>query len=331
MYGTAFSAAHISTNDRSLAPARALKGALSVLSRTAPSLAAEAASRLFVLVPRVPRPRGQSAAFLSSGEAFTVRVAGRRLAAWSMGHGPAILLVHGWGGRGAQMRAFVPALVGAGYRAVVFDGPAHGVSGGRSTNLPAFGDAVAAVAGATCARGVIAHSLGGLSTLLALSRGLSLSRAVLLGAPSNAERIWRDFARALGLSDTVAADAHRRLERRIGVTFGDLNVSSYASRIATPVLVFHDRDDGEVPWGAGEENARLLPGGRLVTTHGLGHRGILRNGGVVEQAVRFLEEGIAPERCAVCRSALGRAGTGTLCGNCALGRDLFERDGRFAA
>lgn len=331
MFETAFSGARISTNDRSLAPARILKGALSVLSRTAPSLAAEAASRLFVLVPRVPRPRGEAAAFLASGEAFTVRAAGRRLAAWSWGHGPAIVLVHGWGGRGAQMRAFVPPLVGAGYRAVVFDGPAHGFSGGRSTNLPAFGDAMAAVAGATGARGVIAHSLGGASTLLALSRGLSLSRAVLLGAPSNAERIWRDFSRALGLSDAVAADARRRLERRVGVTFGELNVSSLASRITAPVLVVHDRDDDEVPWSAGEENAHLLPGGSLVTTHGLGHRGILRDGGVVEQAVRFLEEGIAPERCEACRSALGSAGTGKLCGRCALGRDLFERDSRFAA
>jgi pimeloyl-ACP methyl ester carboxylesterase len=321
----------ISTNDRSLAPARVLKGAFSVLSRMAPSLAAEAASRLFVLVPRVPRPRGEAAAFLASGEAFTVHGAGRRLAAWSWGNGPAIVLAHGWGGRGTQMRAFVPPLVGAGYRAVVFDGPAHGTSAGRSTNLPAFGDAIAAVARATGARGVVAHSMGGAATLVALSRGFSLSRAVLLGAPSNAERIWRDFSRALGLSGAVAADARRRLERRVGENFGELNVSSFASRITAPVLVVHDRNDDEVPWSEGEENARLLPGGFLVTTNGLGHRRLLRDGAVVERAVRFLAEGIAPKRCEVCHDALGGAGTGTLCGSCALGRDLFERGSRSAA
>src|SRR5512139_2122033 len=124
--------ARISTNDRSLTAPR-LRGALSFLSRAAPSLAAEAASRLFVLVPRVPRPKGEAAAFLASGEAFTLRGAGRRLAAWSWGDGPAIVLAHGWGGRGSQMRAFVPPLLAAGYRAVVFDGPAHGLSGGLST------------------------------------------------------------------------------------------------------------------------------------------------------------------------------------------------------
>jgi len=331
MQGTIVAESKFSTNDRSRSPFPFLRSALSVLSQTVPSLAAEAAARLFVHVPRVPRPRGEAAAFLASGEAFNVRGAGRRLSAWSWGHGPAIVLVHGWGGRGTQMRAFVPALVAAGYRAVIFDGPAHGFTRGRSTSLPEFGDAVAAVAAATGARGVVAHSLGGASTLVALSRGLSLSRVVLLGAPSNAERIWRGFSGALGLDDDVASEARRRLERRVGVNFGELNVSSFASRIAAPVLVFHDRDDEEVPWSAGEENARLLPGGRLVSTQGLGHRRILRDPDVVEQAVHFLEEGIRPARCAGCRLPLGSAGTRELCGNCALERELFDRDRPFAA
>ena len=68
-----------------------------------------------------------------------------------------------------------------------------------------------------------------------------------------------------------------------------------------------------------------------MTTNGLGHRRILRDGLVVEQAVRFLEEGIAPERCEDGHHALGSAGTGERCGSCTLGRELFERDGRFAA
>ena len=81
----------------------------------------------------------------------------------------------------------------------------------------------------------------------------------------------------------------------------------------------------------GEENARVLPGGRLVTTRGLGHRRILRDPGVVAGAVRFLEEGIAPARCTSCHRALGTLGTGSLCGSCLVGRELFEADGRFAA
>ncbi len=320
-----------STNDRVHAPSPLLRETLSLLSRTAPSLAAEAASRLFLLVPGVPPPRGEAAAFLASGEAFTVRGGGRRLAAWRWGHGPAIVLAHGWGGRGTQLRAFVPALVNVGYAAVVFDGPAHGASTGLTTSLPAFGDAIAAVARATGARGVVAHSMGGASTLVAISRGLPLARAVLLGAPSDAEEIWHGFVRALGLGAPVAADARRRVEGRVGVRLADVNASSLAPRVSTPVLVVHDRDDAEVPWAAGAANARFLAGARLVTTSGLGHRRILRDPGVVEQVVRFLEGGIRPARCGGCGRPAGSEGAAGLCGSCVVERELFERDDRFAA
>jgi pimeloyl-ACP methyl ester carboxylesterase len=296
-----------------------------------PALAAEAASRLFLRVPRVPRPRGESAAFLASGERFPVAHAGVRLAAWTWGRGPAVVLVHGWGGRGAQMRAFVPALVAAGYRAVAFDGPAHGASAGRSTSLPAFADAITAVVRAADARAVIAHSMGGASTLLALSRGLPLSRAVFLAAPSSPERIWNRYASALGLPGPVAAGARRRLEGRVGTLFAELGAMHVAPRVATPVLVVHDADDAEVPWASGDEIARALSGARLETTHGLGHRRILRDAGVVARAVGFLEEDVVPARCAGCKHALGTAGTDDFCGTCVLGRELFERGRRFAA
>jgi pimeloyl-ACP methyl ester carboxylesterase len=310
---------------------RSLASALSLLARISPSAATEAASRLFLLVPRVPRPRGESARFLASGSRFSVRANGKSLAAWSWGDGPTVLLVHGWGGRGAQMRSFVPPLVAAGYRAVAFDGPAHGYSGGLSTSLPEFADAIAAVAKATGARGVVAHSLGGASTLLALAAGLPVERTVLLGAPSNAERVWRDWSAAFGLEDAVADAARRRIERRVGVNFAALNAASLAPRISTPVLVVHDREDAEVPWISGEEITSLLPSARLVATRGLGHRRILRDPAVVAHAVRFLADGIAPARCESCRRALGSAGTATLCGNCALGRELFDRRHRSAA
>ena len=320
----------VSTNVRS-ATHGVVRAALTALSRTAPSLAAEAASRLFLLVPPARRLRGEAAAFLGSGEVFQVRSGSRRLRAWSWGRGPAIVLAHGWGGRAAQMRGFVPALVRAGYRVVAFDGPAHGSSRGLSASLPAFADALADVAATTGARAAVAHSLGGMATLVALSRGLGLERAVILGAPSNAERVWQGFSRTAGLNDRVAEEARRRLERRVGAQFADLNVTNMAGRITAPVLVIHDRDDAEVPWSCGEENARLLPQARLATTSGLGHRAILRDPGVVDLTVRFLAEGILPARCESCLRALGAAGTAALCGSCVLGRELFDRESRFAA
>ncbi|MCH2108975.1 MAG: hypothetical protein MK135_06570 [Polyangiaceae bacterium] len=63
-----------------------------------------------------------------------VMVQGRRqVRALQYGSGPQILLVHGWGGAGVQMAAFVDPLVERGYSVVVVDLPAHGGSEGRTT------------------------------------------------------------------------------------------------------------------------------------------------------------------------------------------------------
>jgi alpha-beta hydrolase superfamily lysophospholipase len=67
-------------------------------------------------------------------DATFVEVNGERLATWSYGKGPTILLVHGWNGHAAQLRAFVSPLVDAGYRVVAFDQPAHGQSSGARTH-----------------------------------------------------------------------------------------------------------------------------------------------------------------------------------------------------
>ncbi|MGZ5446135.1 MAG: alpha/beta hydrolase [Thermoanaerobaculia bacterium] len=56
--------------------------------------------------------------------------------AWSWGEGPAVLLVHGWGGHAAQFQSFVEPLVRAGFRAIAFDAPSHGSSGAPPRHAP---------------------------------------------------------------------------------------------------------------------------------------------------------------------------------------------------
>ena len=60
------------------------------------------------------------------------------LAVWQAGPAtaPAVLLAHGWGGRGVQMQSFVAPLLASGYRVVWFDQPGHGDSGRGPVALP---------------------------------------------------------------------------------------------------------------------------------------------------------------------------------------------------
>src|SRR5688500_1442660 len=111
-----------------------LRGTLQVVGRTSPRLAAVVAERLFRTPPSYRPARGEDDSVFFA-DPFQVRFGERTLQAWSFGEGPAVLLVHGWGGRGTQLRSFVDPIVRSGRRAILFDAPGHGGSGGGMASL----------------------------------------------------------------------------------------------------------------------------------------------------------------------------------------------------
>src|SRR6185436_19892625 len=110
-----------------------LRAAFRMLCAIAPALASRIAFRLW-FTPSGPRVSDAARAFLATGETLDLTVNGRHVAAWiwasePRGRGPAIVLMHGWGGYAAQMQSFVAPLTAAGFRVIAFDAPAHGRSG----------------------------------------------------------------------------------------------------------------------------------------------------------------------------------------------------------
>jgi len=240
------------------------------------------AERLF-LTP--PKPRGQSHFFdfLDARSSYVIH-RGRHLATWRWGpaDAPAVLLVHGWGGLAAQMRGFVPRLLASGFRVIAYDQPAHGLSEGRLTGLPDFADVLGAVARAhegvrphSGVRAVIAHSLGAAGAAVALSRGLDVERAVLIGAPSDFVGYTRRFARWHWMPERARRRMQAAIEERFGVPMAELEVARLAPRLRTQALLIHDRFDPVSPWRQGAQIASAWPGARLLTTKGLGHGRIL--------------------------------------------------------
>ena len=254
-----------------------------------PELAGAAAGRLFLTPPR-PAVSPRAADVLAHGEPVRIPWRGSALRAWSWGTGPAVLLVHGWGGYGGQLSSFVPALRMSGYRAVAFDGPAHGKSPGRRTSLVEFAEAIRQIAAAVGPlAGVVAHSFGGASTAIAMSRGLQAARAVLISPPADPVMVTRRFAAAVGLPEPGRRAMQAWIERRVGVSFERLDVPTLAAGFSVPLRLVHDREDREIPWEEGSAIAAAWPGAELVTTRGLGHYRILHDSEVIHGAVQFLE------------------------------------------
>lgn len=297
--------------------------ALRALEHTAPGLGAALAERLFFTPPRTTlAPPARD--LLAAAREFRVCVDGGRVAAWAWGRGPAIALVHGWGGLGGRLAAaFVEPLVASGFSVVTFDAPGHGASDGTLSSMPQVARALLAVADAAGSLfGVIAHSMGGSASALALSQRLQLERAVFIAPAADPARYAEDFATALAVGPVALAGMRSRSEARLGFRWSDLNVPrlATAATLDTPLLVIHDRDDATVPWEEGAAIATAWPGAELVTTTGLGHRDIVRDPGTVARAVQFLTASDAmPASVTPC--AVNDEGAW-------VAQDLFEREGR---
>lgn len=275
-----------------LAPLRVKLG---VASLVAPTHAADIAARLFCAPPRHPHtPRERE--LLATGARFDVTRGFKRIAAWRFGRPdrPAVVASHGWGGRGAQWRAFVPALLEEGYQVVVFDHSGHGHSDGHEATLVHFVDGLDAIVGELESRGatiaaLLGHSLGAAAVGTWLNRTARDIPAVLLSPPASVLRHSHHFARRLGIPERVRRAMQEKIERRIGQAWADFELPGSVANARSRALVIHDADDAEVPFAAGLGVARAWNGAALLRTQGLGHRAILRDPQVVRDAVDFLQ------------------------------------------
>jgi len=224
-------------------------------------------------------------------------------------------------------------LLASGFRVVTFDAPGHGASTGRRSSIVHFAGALQEIAAKEGpAHAVIAHSLGAAAVVRALSQGLEAGRAVFVG-PTGGPRDWAErFRRHLGVPPHVMTSMRERSERWLGASWADFDVPMLAVKQAAPLLIFHDRDDAEVPWSDGAAIAKSWPGARLATTSGLGHRRILRDERVVSQAVAFVKGEPVDTRgwANTCRhpGCDKPAREDGLCDSCGLEASLYLRDER---
>jgi pimeloyl-ACP methyl ester carboxylesterase len=269
---------------------RALRAWFRVASAVAPRAAERQAAGLF-LTPRRKRA-GTTLEDPSAGRyALTVREGELQVAAWSWGSGPAVLLAHGWGGHAEDMAHLAAALQRAGYRAVLFDFPAHGRSAGRRTNMLEWLRVIRAVAAAVGPlHAMVGHSFGGAAVALALAElGIDTRGAVLL-APAAGPALFVDqFTGTIGLPAARAEGMMDYIARTIGRAPASLDARVAAQGLRVPALVVHDPADREVPWAHASAIAGAWSGSRLVRAEGLGHRRLLRDEGTLGTVVDFIQ------------------------------------------
>jgi pimeloyl-ACP methyl ester carboxylesterase len=257
-----------------------------------PTLAARALSRLwFRIPPPPPAHRGFRSAPAGSHE-FQIDCLGGRVWGYDWGTGPLVYLLHGWGGRSADLEVIAASAVANGFRVIAVDAPSHGNSApgpfGPAEASPAHFSAAlaAAVDKFGPAHAVVAHSMGSLATVTALRETVSTNRLVLVAPFPGGPAFTRLFADQLAAGRRTFTRFISMVEARTDRPLSYFDVAEPA--VGVPTLIVHDRGDRSTPFQHSLTIAGAWPDAQVYATEGLGHRTVLRAPDVIGRIAEFL-------------------------------------------
>ncbi len=217
---------------------------------------------------------------------------GGRPWAWCWGEGPTVLLVHGWGGRGAQMAPLAAHLGRQGFRAVVFDVTGHGDSPQRRSGWSSFLLDTASVARrlGVGLHACIGHSAGGL-TMMAARRvhGLQAARYACICAPSHPFPPVEAVRRALNPPEGVLRRYRHGIAAQFHTDWEALQAGAAWAGAGPELLLVYDPGDRYIPHTEGDRLQALCPGARLVKTQPHGHTRILSTPELASAVTSFLQ------------------------------------------
>jgi len=264
----------------------ALKG----LWKCSPGLSKYIVRQAF-LAPSAYRISAEEQAWLEKSSRFEVVVRDRVIKGWKWGNGPGVLLVHGWNGRGIQLHRFIEPLLQDGHSVITYDGPGHGESEGRTTNYFELTDTIKAVlnSGHGCnIHGVIAYSLGASAVLNCMEKENRELRAVLIAPALKLVEMTYGIFDDYGVPERLYQNLMRELENQFGYDMRRDNPINLLEKTKSKILIFHDKDDLKVPYVESQGVSSRHENVSLHTTEGLGHKDILTDESVVDQAVDYL-------------------------------------------
>ena len=274
-------------------PLRFMRWMYPKLEQMLPGVAHKLSYKMFFSPVRFDRPEREKS-IRTKATKFSLVISGKETAFYSWGDeaNPLIVLVHGWMGRATQFHSLIEALVSNSYRVIAFDGPAHGESKGRSTDLRDFSAALQNINETYGPiKMAVGHSFGGVAVLYAIEKGLDLENAILISSPSIGDDIIKQFVSQMNGTSATGEAFKRSIKRKFGFEFNELSASHIIKRInLNSLLLVHDYKDNDVPISHAELLKELFPAAKTIFTTGLGHTRILRDQATVEKIVKYIGE-----------------------------------------
>ncbi len=202
-----------------------------------------------------------------------------------------VLLAHGWCGRNTQLFMIANKLLENGFMVISFDGPSHGNSDGKTTNLLEFISTIKEINKKFGPfEAAVGHSFGSMSILNNQAQSSLFKCIVTIGSGDKISTILENFSYNLGLKRKFGKKLQNYLENKWNIKFDEYASNKVAKDIDVPVLVVHDSLDGDVDINCAINIRQNLKNGKLLITNGLGHTKILRNKNISNRIVNFIKE-----------------------------------------
>lgn len=261
------------------------------LYRISPGLAEKFARKLFItpIKHKIPKREFQMEATSQQTKLFIPSI-NKEIVVYAYGNSSKkILLVHGWSGRGTQLVKIADAFTENGYSIISFDAPAHGKSGTKTTLMLEFIESILEVEKHYGPfEFAVGHSLGGMSILNAIKKGLQIKKAVVIGSGNSVINIVNTFIEKIGLPNKVAVLMKNNFEKKYHFEMESFSAYVAAKEVKIPILVIHDTDDEDIPVSEAYHLAENLTNKEILITNNLGHRKILGDSKVIHKIVEFL-------------------------------------------
>lgn len=270
------------------------------LEKVAPPLAHRYFLKIFFTPLTYPVPEKEQKA-LQFASPFRFSAANQTIQGyvWGEPHRPYVLFVHGWAGRATQFRRFVKPLTDAGFRVIGFDGPAHGGSTGKRTDIFEFGKTIEKIYQLHGdPEAIIAHSFGGVATLYAAMRGLPVKKLVNIASPTIGDEVIRTYLKAVNGSWKTGLFFKDYILKTQGKPFEEFSSLHFVQNLPAPVeiLLVHDENDKEVDIRQAEALANSYKWANLLRTKKLGHTRILKDDHVIRRCVTFITDWNPPTK-----------------------------------
>lgn len=223
---------------------------------------------------------------------YKLLVGEKNIQIYTWGEGVAVLMIHGWAGRGTQFRKFVEPFTAQGFKVVAIDGPAHGKSDGSKTEIMEFARVIESVYIKEQAVAIIAHSFGGVASLYAMANGLQNKVQINIASPTIGEEIIKSFLKALKASDRIGKLFRNFILKQTGKRFEEFSALEIVKRIPHEfdLLLIYDEDDDEVTMEHAHAIKKVYAQAILFQTKGLGHNRILKEDKVINRCVTFIQQ-----------------------------------------